>query len=184
MLTFGVAVAVGLLPLFGRTRIRGFSSVLDLFPEDLQFTTIPLASLLMGTVALVLRLSLFSKPASLRRGSRRWLRRSLTAFVFSFVALVIVYSLFVVRIRDPYTNSVDAVVIGVTKMPNAPCVGLTATEYLGGAGPWPTAVGRCWGDFQPRLVSLMLSLLYMAMMTGFAALVSLLVMQQQIADSR
>src|SRR5882724_5196164 len=53
MVGFGVSVAVGLAPYLGTLHVPLFSSLLDLIPEPIRGTVIPLSAALMGVVAVI-----------------------------------------------------------------------------------------------------------------------------------
>src|SRR5437016_3481091 len=72
LLGFGVSVAIGLAPYLGKVHVPLFSPLLDLIPESLQTTILPLSSALMGIVAVGVQWY------GGERLTEQWLRRAFT----------------------------------------------------------------------------------------------------------
>src|ERR1051326_9186029 len=120
--SFGVAFVVGLAPLLGKLRVRGFSAFIDIYPVDVQDWLIPASGLLMGMIAAVINAVAIGKPSA--RKLYRWLRRTVVVFGSAFIAVLILYLMYVTRVETTVTRAdgtVDrtsvAVVTGSREVP-------------------------------------------------------------------
>ena len=173
---FGVAVPLGLAPFLGMVRVPGFSALLELFPQGTRTFLIATSAMLMGFVAIGIQ---FYAGETIRRGlvAKRF-KATLILILISFFALVVIYSIRVLKVHDPATGEDQPVILGWSRLSEAEGCGC------------PDAVGdeacaeglaydlrTCWPHHGQ--VSLALHLLYMVLTGGFGALIGLLLLQEE-----
>lgn len=172
LLAFGVSVAVGLAPLLGRLRVPLFSPLLDLIPDDLGHTLIPVTSALMGLAAVLVQ---WYSGEDLDRATRR--RGLMQSIATAFVGAVAFYALtvFVVRHVD-YGGEVHrnqgTFVVGFVRPYRPPCgVGVSDELCIEYQSFNPAKIMAFWGDTNVNLAELALSATYLTFMLGFASAV-------------
>jgi hypothetical protein len=179
MLGFGVSVAVGLAPLLGSKSVPLFSSLLNLIPDSLRASLIPITSALMGLVAVVVQW--YSEEDLDRAARRKALVRSvaistLGALAFYVLSLVVVKTVgfggpkerdsttFIVGFARPYKDQCPATVSDVD------CIGFLSLDQ--------EKVTQFWGV--PNVISAELALCftYLTFMLGFASAVGIVMYRQ------
>lgn len=179
---FGVGVAVGLAPFLGVLRVPGFEALVSLFPLDLRATVIPLSAFLMGVVAVAVQF--FAGERIARTALRRRFRRGLVALLIGFLLLIVLYSLFVVRVAVDGGERSVAVAVGWARLPACGCTAVGDADCVRALSLAPAAVESCWGSRQLRLVRLGLILSYLTVTGGFGALVGLLLLVEDRRRAR
>jgi hypothetical protein len=178
---FGVSAAVGLAPYLGKTHIAGFSSLLSLFPVDVQDKAIPLASCVMGLVAIVIQWY------GDRRCSSRWLREMFTRVLItaltSFSLLLVLYQFVVVSVPTQFGQSSVRYVVGFKRPADPPCsppLIKTAADCIAKKLTLnPRKVESYFGATQVNVGTLCLLLPYLTFMGSFGLLVGLALLQNR-----
>jgi hypothetical protein len=178
---FGVGVAIGLAPYLGKLRLPLFAPLLDLIPQSLQDTVLPLSAALMGMLAVFVQWTAAERP------SQKWLRtmfrRTLVLALVGFVLLVVAHTYMVETIPVTSGESTGAVslVIGLKRpadegdcrgLSNAACIKSVLTMDQ-------AAVTDFWGDHPVRLSRLALIATYLLFTSSFGLLVGLLVLRRE-----
>lgn len=172
---FGVSVGVGLAPLLGRLDVPLFEPLLRLYPPGLQNTLIPLSSFLMGVIALALQF--YAGYRQTKTWRRRMFTRVLWGLVLAFLLLCCGYFFLVVTIPVPAVDDSASFVIGYARAETCPCPPeLSDAECIKALSFDPSRIQTCWGDSRVRASHLLLSLLYLLVMGGFASLIALLLL--------
>jgi hypothetical protein len=179
MVAFGVSVVIGLAPLLGTVRVPGFTALLTLFPRlplDLARPIIPIASVLMGTLAAAL--AFYATEKIPMATVRRWMKRTLITILGALVALLVSYIFSVIQVTYQGTKTVS-VLVGFYRpttcrdcepwMSDEECVGHTTLK--------PARIRSCWGDKNINVAYLTLSLLYLVVMGSFGVAVGLYVIK-------
>lgn len=176
MLGLGVGVAVGLAPLLGKTHVPGFTALLDLYPESLRETAIPIASLLMGIVAASVQF--YFRPGK-RTRSGRWFAAIGVLAVVALLALTQIYAESVTivtyeggRLRVPYVTGFGERPQACIKCPS----GVSNEECINGL-PTPALVTTCFGESRTRHAEEALLYSYLGVMLFFGALVGFLILK-------
>jgi hypothetical protein len=181
VLAFGVSVSIGLAPFLGKSRIPGFSPLLDLFPTTLQNIAIPLSSFLMGVVAVVVQFYAGADLSS--RAVTNWFPRVSAIVVALFVGLVVAYFMSITRVGIDGGERSVAFVIGYgPRMPecalrcpatlsDSACVKVLSFD--------PSEIASCYGEHAINVANLVLVMLYLALTSCFGVLVGLLMLRDQ-----
>lgn len=176
MLGLGVGVAVGLAPLLGKARIPGFAALLELYPESLRATAIPLASFLMGIVAASVQ---FYFQLGKHKRFGKWFAASAALAVISLLALTQIYaeSVTVVtyeggRLHVPYVTGFGDRPQSCAKCPS----GMSNEECIQGL-PTPALIASCFGEARTRHAQEALLYSYLGSMLFFGALVGFLILK-------
>ena len=187
ILGFGVWVAVGLAPFLGAYRLPPFSSLLELYPDALRSVLLPLSGFLMGVIALKVEITGIGRLT--RKSLDRWLRLSEITLGVSFVLLVVLYQLLVVRV--PYPPGMVAVVTGALTVPVHPpesacqCPpGQDAGLCIEDISFKDVNVRTCFGPWRVKLANLALTVLYLTLTGSFAAAVGVFVLRQKMEKDR
>jgi hypothetical protein len=180
---FTVGVGVGLAPFLGAAAVPGFRPLLSLYPIYVRETLIPLSILLMGMIGVIVQLASFGKPS--KKKLKRWFIGSVVVFVVSFLVLLGLYSLFVVRIDGKQDSELVpfTVITGTPTVPPRPpmsrctcVVGEPAELCIADISLNPLNVRSCFGVQRVIVATLALSLLYLILTSSLAAAVGLLVL--------
>lgn len=174
---FGVGVAIGLAPFLGVLRVPGFEALVSLYPLELRATLIPLSAFLMGLVAVVVQF--YAGESLSRRAIGRRFRRGLAVLLAGFVALIVLYSVFVVRVDYDGGQRTAAVAIGWSRLPSCGCGVVSDVDCLRELSLSSPAIESCWGGRQLQLVRLALTLSYLLVTGGFGALAGLLLLSER-----
>lgn len=175
----GVSVAIGLAPYLGRLKVPGFTPLLSLMPENIQGIAIPLSAALMGVVAVVVQWY------GNERVSRKWLRkafkRALVLALLSFVVLIVVHTLVVVRGEYEGGRESKTYLIGFLGPDNPdPCTAQDSdSQCLGKVGYKIANIESHWGNRQIQIAKLALILSYLLVTSSFGLLVGLLLLKDE-----
>ncbi len=176
VLSFGVTLGIGLVPLWGGDVIPRFRVILDVFPADLQ-DVIPWASLLMSVTAVGVQ---FFGGETMGRRLERGFKVTFVSLVILVLVLYGVYKKTVIRIEIPGAGKRVSYLIGSTFLPNCECArrGLDIRECIGFAiTANPDEVSACYPLQQITTRGTTLSVLYMLVMFGLGVLIALLVLK-------
>lgn len=195
ILGFGVSVAIGLAPYLGKLKIPGFSSLLELIPNSLHDTILPLSAALMGLVAVVIQWYGGEKL------SNQWLRKAfnitLLLTIVSFIVLFVVHVFVVIKIS--YDGGSETFLIGFIRPEKSPCdanlpsyeeciskrcdTSMSDDECIGHIGIKNEIVQSYWGSFQIRIATLALLIPYLAFTGSFGILVGLLLLKERLLEN-
>jgi hypothetical protein len=176
MLGIGVGVAVGLAPLLGKARVPGFAALLDLYPESLQATAIPIASLLMGIVAAFVQF--YFRPGK-QKHLGGWFAATGAIAVAALLSLTQIYAESVTtvtyeggRLRVPYVTGFGERPQSCSKCPP----GVSNEECIHGLAT-PDLVASCFGESRIRHAREALLYSYLGAMLSFGALIGFLILK-------
>ena len=184
--SFGVAFAVGLAPFLGKKKVPGFSALIDIYPVDVQDWLIPVSGLLMGMIAVIIKVMANRQPSA--KKLNRWFGWTVAVFGSAFLVILVFYLMFVTRVETSVMSgegTVDrtsiAVVTGSREVPPQPpgspctCVARqSATQCVQAISINPMNVRACFGEERVALATLGLSVVYLALTGSFVAAVGLL----------
>jgi hypothetical protein len=176
VLGFGVGFGVGMAPFLGRVKVPGFSALLELYPRQMQQYLIPLSAFLLGTVAVAVQYYSYNRRTTATLDRRfGWLLVSLLA---AFVILVGLYTTFVIAVPIEATGGWAHVVIGWSRSATCGCPPkMSDRECVKEVSLDPTAIDSCW-DHVP-LFEFALTIPYLFLLSGFVALVGLLLFKEK-----
>jgi hypothetical protein len=172
LLGLGISVPLALAPLLGRVNVAGFSSLLNLIPEDLQNFALAMGASAMSLVAASVEfraLSIAPRTTLLKQANRSLLY----AAVF-LAALGCAYVLLVTRVPFGGSHS-HSFVTGFIQPNTPPCVGLAAENCIKYLTLDQAAVNSYFGDRQVRFATILLVLLYVLFFAFFGNLVGILI---------
>lgn len=180
LLGFGVSVAVGLAPYLGKLEVPLFTPLLNLIPENVQDTLLPLSAASMGAVAV------FVQWYGGERLSKVWLRRAFSRAsviaVIAFLMLLVVHTFFVVRV--PILGGTEAVnfLVGINRPIKPPCPSdVSDAECIKRLTFNTDAIESFWGDRSVRSAKLLLMLPYLTFTCAFASLVGLVLLRDRLS---
>ena len=179
MLAFGVSLAVGLAPLLGKLNVPGFSALLSLYPVNLADTIIPFAALFMALPAIAVQF--YAGDRINRNKLQRWFALTLGLVgVLLFVVLAL-YLFFVVQVPFEGGKGRATYAIGFNQSADSICLErkkslptCIAEELTFN----PARVEAVYPENEIRLVKLLLSSGYLALMGSFGLLIGLLVLRE------
>ena len=171
ILGFGVAFALGAAPFLGAKRIPGFEPLIAIFPEQHRNLLLPFSSLLMGIVALAIQF--FAKERINRRSLRKGFVPILLVVVIGALALLILYTSYVVAVPNRMAGGNDLFIIGWSRLPSCNECRSDVDCIEGSAQD----LESCWTGINQVKLALFLS--YLIAIEGFAVLAGLLVLQQE-----
>lgn len=173
VLGFGVAVGIGLAVWLGRVGVPLFSPLLDIIPNELRPTLIPLSSALMGIVAVAIQYYAGRKGRTDRIFA--WV---LGVTVAAFIGLVVVRTKLVTAIDT--TPGERATFLVCTPVPQKPpCVGVGKKECIERIGFDPAKIQSFFGDSCLENAELGVQAAYLTFMAAFGSLVGIVVAQQK-----
>jgi hypothetical protein len=171
---FSVAAGLGFAPFIGSVKVKGYHSLLELFPWQLQGVLIPLSSFLMGLIAVGVQFEAGERVAAPR--IRRRFRAGLGAMCLGFFLFTILYFEFV-RLPSFGGTSV-AVIVSDSRNPGCGCPPGTGDEACIQSLSLATeAIESCWGGPSLRHREIWLGVTYLLLTGGFASLIGLLVLR-------
>ena len=177
LVTLSVGVGVGLAPYLGTMEVPFFKPLLDMIPESLRDTTIPLSAALMGLVAVAVewygreRLS----PSLMRWGFGAALGGTLVALL----AFMWIHASTVVTVHAA-GGSTKSFVVGTARPSTCGCPPTVSDEQCINGLSWnESAIAECWGDRQIRRAGLVLRLNYLLTTGLFGALVGFLALRRR-----
>jgi hypothetical protein len=178
LLGLGVSVGVGLAPYLGKLHIPLFSPLLDLIPESLQSTILPLSSALMGIVAVGVQ---WYGGGHL---TERWLRRAFTAMflltIVLFVILAIVHKRVVAVV--PYSGGAHfkSFTVGFQRPNKPPCDNLAPAACISDHLTFnPIRIETYFGADPIFYGETALELSYLMFMGSFSTLVGILLLRDE-----
>lgn len=178
---FGVGVGVGLAPYLGLLRIPLFAPLLDLIPDSIQNTLIPLSAALMGLLAVVVQW--YAGEHITRRWLRRLFARTLLAVTLAFVVLLIIHTTTVVKVPIEGGNDSASFVVGFSRPYRPPCTqDVSDAECIKKITLDTSAIESYWGDRQVRLARLSLMLSYLLFTSSFGALIGVILLREVVAS--
>jgi hypothetical protein len=185
LLAFGVSLAVGLAPLLGKANVPGFSALLSLYPVNLADTLVPFAALFMALPAIAVQ---FYAGVRVNRAKlHKWFGRAL-AFAGVMVLIVLsAYLFFVVQVPFEGGQNQAAYAIGLEQHPDSICVQkrkALASCIAEDLTFNPSRVEGVFPENEIRLVKLLLSVSYLALMGSFGVLIGLLVVREGAKPSK
>lgn len=175
---FGIGVGLGMAPFLGK--VRGVEALLQLFPDNMHAMLLPLSVFLMGLVAAAVQF--YSGESISRQALRRRFKLGLISLLAGLALFLILYSTFVERFtyrhRDGKIESIP-VILGFSRTPTCLCdPRVSNAKCLEQLTLQTGAIESCWGR-PVRLVQLAFSFSYLLLTGGFAALIGLLLLQEQ-----
>ncbi|HVR07519.1 MAG TPA: hypothetical protein VMW75_05680 [Thermoanaerobaculia bacterium] len=178
---FSVAVGIGFAPFLGNVKVKGYHSMLELFPWQLQHVLIPLSAFLMGLVAVGVQFEAGERVAASR--IRRRFRAGLGAMCLGFFLFTILYFEFV---RLPsFGGTTVAVIVADSRNPGCRCPPGTGDEAcIQSLSLAPEAIESCWDGPSLRRREIELGVTYLLLTGGFASLIGLLVLRLGQQDRR
>lgn len=177
---FGIGVGLGMAPFLGR--VPGLEALLQLFPVNLHRTLIPLSVFLMGLIAVAIQFYSGETPPS-RTALRRRFSLALYSLLAGLLLFMILHATFVERVdlrsQEGKLRSTP-VIVGLSRVQGCECPPrISDSACLAQLTLEPAAIESCWGSRPLRLIRLALSLAYLLLTGGFAALVGLLLLQEE-----
>jgi hypothetical protein len=171
---FGIAIGIGLAPFLGK--IPGVDALLDVFPKSLWSTLIPFSVFLMGLIAIVVQF--YSGETIHRATVRRRFKWSFGSLLGGFALLVLFYNWLVVTVPIEGGEKTIPFVIGFSKSPDCGCKPPTINnkECIKQLSFEEAKIETCWNTGLSRTL---LQFSYLLLTGGFAALVGLLLLQEQ-----
>ena len=174
---FGVAVAVGCAPFLGTLRVPGFTALLDLFPLQLQGRFVAMSPFVMGVVALAVQF--YAAERLSRKLLKRWFGRGLLLLGATFVLLLVVYALAIVEVPYLQGERTARFVVGFDRTDTCPCPPQWSNPQCMADKLDVVRVEQCWSPATVRSFELLLTLSYLTLIGGFAAMTGLLVLAEQ-----
>lgn len=184
ILGFGVYFVVGLAPLLGTVKVPGFEALLNLIPDNLRDTAVPISAFLMGIVGVLVQRHADGNV------SRRWLSRQFSLAwkltLAAVIALVCTYTFVVVPVESTAgggTPSTIYVQVGFYR-PHDAVRNNTCPPNMGDAKCLSRItldrerIDSFWGDTNVRLAALLLQSTYWAATGMLAWLIGLLVLMR------
>lgn len=179
-LSFVISFGVGISPVLVGDKVRGFRTILNAYPQDLQ-DVVPWASLLLSATAVGVHFysSRFRRSDDLR-----------TAFVVTFAIFVVsvfssfaAYATYVIRVEVPATHEKVAYLAGSTPLATCECAkrGLDIRECIGTAISLnPDDVSACFSRSEMAMRKTILDGLYMVVMLTLGILIGLAVVMEPL----
>jgi hypothetical protein len=176
---FGIGVGLGMAPFLGK--VPGMEALLQLFPANMHEMLLPLSVFLMGLVAVAVQF--YSSESISRQALRRRFSIGLSCLLAGLALFLILYSTFVERFpyRQPNGEVQSTpVILGFSRTAGCRCEPrIVDAKCLEQLTLQPGAIESCWGSRPVRLVRLSFSFSYLLLTGGFAALIGLLLLQEQ-----
>jgi hypothetical protein len=175
-LGFSVGVGVGLAPYLGIVKIPGFVPLLSLYPDSLRNVVIPLASILMGVIAVCIQW--YAEEKVSRAKLKTWFFNSLKSFVIGFIFLIILQFSFIERIAVEAGKSWATFIVAGQRTQSCDCNNsLSDSQCIQRITFDEAEIAKCWGDRKIRFVKLSLTLVYLWTTCSFGALVGIVVLK-------
>jgi hypothetical protein len=173
VLGFGAAVGIGLAVWLGKAGVPLFSPLLDIIPNELRPTLIPLSSALMGIVAVVVQYY-----ADKRGNADRLFAWALALTVAAFIALVIVRTKLVAPVETTPGKRVTFLVCLAVPQ-KAPCVGIGKSECIERLTFNRSYIRSFFGDSCLENAELGVEAAYLAFMACFGLMVGIVVARRK-----
>lgn len=178
VLGFGAAVGIGLAVWLGKVGVPLFSPLLDIIPNELRSTLIPLSSALMGIVAVVVQFY-----ADKRGNTDRLFALALAFTVAAFIALVIVRTKLVVPIETTPGTRVTFLVC-LTVPQKVPCIGIGKSECIERLTFNPSYIRSFFGDSCLENAELGVEAAYLMFMACFGLMVGIVVAKRKLKQQQ
>lgn len=178
VVSFGVGSVIGLAPYLGLVQVPPFKSLLEMIPESLRPTTIPVAAALMGIIAVAVQWY------AGERVTRRWLRRRFGWALGIAVAMVFLFmfvqTTYVVTVTADGGATVRSFVVATARLPSCKCPPSAGDQIcINGLGWNEAEIEQCWGDRPVRQARNILRASYLFTTGSFAVLVGLLLLRKE-----
>lgn len=178
ILGFGVSFAIGLAPYLGKLKVPGFTPLLSLMPANIQDTAIPLSAALMGIVAVVIQW--YGGENVTRAWLRKGFKRTMVLALLSFLVLIVVHTLVVVRVEYQGGQESETFLVGFIRPNKPPCTAEVSDSNCIKLITFDVStIESFWGDRQVRIAKLALILPYLLFMSSFGLLVGLLLLKEE-----
>lgn len=177
LVTLTVGVGVGLAPYLGTLDVPLFKPLLDMIPDSLQDSTIPVSAALMGLVAVAVEWYGRERPSA---ALMRWSFPAVfAAALLALLAFMWVHTATVVTAHAA-GGSAKSFVVGAARSPTCGCPPTVGDEQCINGLSWNEAlIAECWGDAQVRRAGLTLRLTYLLTTGLFGALVGLVALRRR-----
>jgi len=175
MLAFGVSVAVGLAPLLGTVDVPLFKNIIDLFPRypyDSPNLLIPIASFLMGLVALVFEFA--SRSHNSRTAIRKWFVISACICIASLMVLFFVY----LMVTEHAGERAIPILVGFGQPLCSACQDLGRVACIESITGSLSDISQCFGTLNVKMGFAALALTYFLLMASFGAMVGGLILRE------
>jgi hypothetical protein len=179
VLEFMVSAAIGLTPFLGKAGVPGFTSILALYPQQLQSSLVPLSSFVMGAAVVATDFFLRGKTPSESR-ARSMFRRMLLVMGLALMGILTIYTLAVAAVPFNGGESYASFVVGfpprrhMSELCKKSCEGVSAPECIKRQTGFRTdVVTSCFGETDVALASLAGSICYLTLMGTLAAMIGL-----------
>jgi len=182
VLGFGVGFGVGIAPFLGKVKVPGFSALLEIYPVQMQKDLIPLSAFLLGTVAVAVQF--YSARLWSAANLQRYFGLLFVSLLVAFLILVILYKSFVVLVpfEEAGAGGSVHVLIGWSRSGNCCPADVGDIECIRDLSIDPGMIDQCWKNV--RLIELALTIPYLFLMSGFVALVGLLLFKPPGQEGR
>lgn len=177
VLGFGIATGVALFPNLGK--VAGGGALLDIFPESMKKTLIPISVFVMGFIAVAVQF--YSGETIQRSVVRRRFKAVLISLLGGLVFFIALHNLLVVTVS--YTSKKgkgilhSPFVIGFVRSEGCGCAqGTNNQECIQGLSFDEKQIETCWNTGPSRLL---LQFSYLVLTGGLAALIGLLLLQEE-----
>jgi hypothetical protein len=178
VLGFGVGIGLGLAPFLGK--VVGIDALLNLYPEEMHASLIPLSAFLMGIVAAAVQY--YAGEGISRTHLRLWFRRSLIGLLCGFFLFIILYTALVEQVSSRNT---PLVIPWSDRLATCGCPPtLSNLQCIKQITIAPEALASCWGSGPLKWSRLLLSVSYLLVIGGFGALIGLLLLREEGREKR
>jgi len=176
LLSLSVGVVIGLAPYLGTKGVPLFKPLLEMIPDALRDSTIPLSAALMGIVAVAVQW--FDGERVSRRSLGRWFLSTLILSIVALFTFMWMHTTYTVTVHADGGAVTQTFAVGASRPPSCTCAASASDEECINGLTWNTAaISRCWGDRVVRQSGLLLRLGYLTSTTLFGVLVGLLVLR-------
>src|SRR5439155_2043187 len=153
-------------PFLGKAGVPGFSSILALYPQQLQSSLVPLSSFVMGAAVVATDFFLRGKTPSEGR-ARALFQRMLVLMGLALIGILTIYTLAVAAVPYNGGESYASFVVGfpphrhMSELCKKSCDGVSAAECIKRQTGFRTdVVTSCFGETDVALASLAGSMCY------------------------
>jgi hypothetical protein len=181
ILGFAVYFAVGLAPFLGTVKVPGFEALLNLVPDNLRDTAIPISAFLMGIVGVLVQR--YSDAKVTRHWQGRQFSIAWKLALAAVLALVCTYTFVVVPVESTAGGSPSTIYVQVGfYRPHDAKRDETCPPEIGDAQCLSRVtlarerIDSFWGDANVRLAALLLQTTYWAATSILAWLIGLLLL--------
>lgn len=178
-LAYTVTLGVGLAPMLGKIHVPGFSSIAELFPQNLQRSIIPFATFLMAIPVMVVH---FIGSDRIRVATlKRWFIAVLPMLVVLPLVLFYLYESYVVQVDFEGGRGSASYIVGERMLPDCPCathhmdIGTCVAQLISAN---PTAVTACYPRAEINARRAALAIVYLPMMLAFGTLIALIMLKE------